>query len=136
LFQQGAYQQVGVGGDGQVDGGASEGILGPAVAQRRVRRAGGDPPGGGMAVAGRGGQGPGQVGPVQAQDQVRGPDQSGGRGGQENAGRVRMQRGRGGEDRAVLEVGEHQGPVPFGQGDTAIPVLLVTATAAEQEKRT
>jgi len=42
---------------------------------------------------------------------------------------------RGREDRAVLEVREHQGPVPFGQGDAAIPVLLVTATAAEQEQR-
>src|SRR5256886_8257255 len=51
-----------------------------------------------------GGQGPGQVGPVQAQDQVRGPDQFGGGGGQEDAGRVRVQRVRGREDRAVLEV--------------------------------
>ena len=135
-FQQGAHQQVGVGGDGQVDGVASEGILGPAVAQRRVRRAGDDPPGGGMAVAGRGGQGPGQVGPVQAQDQVRGPDQSGGRGGQEDAGRVRVQRVRGREDRAVLEVGKHQRAVPFGQGDAAVPVVLVAAGPAEQEQRT
>ena len=89
----------------------------------------------GMAVAGRRGDGPGQVGPVQAQDQVRGPDQLGGRGGQEDAGRVRVQRVRGREDRAVLEVGEHQRPVPFGQGDAAIPVPLVAACAAEQEQR-
>ena len=88
-----------------------------------------------MAVAGRGGQGPGQVGPVQAQDQVRAPDQPGGRGGQEDAGRVRVQRVRGREDRAVLEVGEHQRAVPFGQGDAAIPVALVAAAAAEQEER-
>ena len=135
-FQQGAHQQVGVGGDGQVDGVAPEGILGPAVAQRRVRRAGDDPPSGRVAVAGRGGQGPGQVGPVQAQDQVRAPDQPGGRGGQENAGRVRVQRVRGREDRAVLEVGEHQRAVPFGQGDAAIPVPLVAGQAAEQEQRT
>ena len=134
-LRQGTHQQVGIGGDRQVDGRGPEGILGPAVAQRGVRRAGDDPRRGGMAVAGRGGQGPGQVGPVEAQDQVRGPDQLGGGGGQEDTGRVRVQRVRGREDRAVLQVGEHQRPVPFGQGDAAIPVPLVAACAAEQEQR-
>ena len=88
-----------------------------------------------MAVAGRRGEGPGQVGPVQAQDQVRRPDQRGGGGGQEDARRGRVQRVRGGKDRAVLEVGEHQRAVPFGQGDAAIPVPLVAAGPAEQEQR-
>ena len=88
-----------------------------------------------MTVAGRRRDGAGQVDPVQAQDQVRGPDQRRGCGGQENAKRIRMQRVPGREDRAVLEVGDHQGPVSFRQGDTAIPVLLVASETPEQEQR-
>ena len=39
------------------------------------------------------------------------------------------------EHRAGLEVGDHQRPVPFGQRDPAVPVLLIAAEAAEQEQR-
>ena len=42
-FEQGAHQQVRIGGHGQVNGLTSERIHGPAVAQRRVRRSGDDP---------------------------------------------------------------------------------------------
>ena len=89
-----------------------------------------------MTVAGRRGDGPGQVGPAEAEDEVRGPDQPGGRGRQEHARRIRLQRVPGREDRAVLEVGDHQRPVPFGQGDPAVPVLLIAPEAAKQEERT
>ena len=89
-----------------------------------------------MTVAGRRGDGPGQVDPAEAHDEVGGANQLGGRGRQEHAGRVRLQRVPGREDRAVLEVGDHQRPVPFRQGDPALPVLLIAPEAAKQEERT
>ena len=46
-----------------------------------------------------------------------------------------MQRVPGREDRAVLQVGKHERPVPFPQRDPEIPVLLVTPEAPEQEQR-
>ena len=117
-------------GTHEVDGRGPERILAPAVVQRGVQRAGDDPGRGRMAVTGRRGEGPGQVGPVQ----------SSGSGPPPRSARRRRRAGRCpagpgcsgcevGKDRAVLEVGEHQRAVPFGQGDAAIPVPLVAAGA-------
>ncbi len=134
-FEQRAHQQVGIGRDRQVNRLIAEGILGPAVVQGGVGRAGDDPGRRRMPVSGRRGDRPGQVDPVQADDQVRVADQRGGLGRQEQAGRVRVQPVGGREHRPGLEVGDHQRAVPFRQRDPAIPVLLIAAQAAEQEQR-
>ena len=117
--EHGGGDGIRVGGDEQIDRRQALVIHAPAIVQDVVERDL-DDLGAGKSVAGRA-QRPGEIDPVEAEDDVGFGDGLGGVGHREDAGAGDVQRMVGGEGGADLEVGDDAGAEGFGEGETRSP---------------